>query len=77
MTIERCLLCHWEPNKPKEGDHLPDIGALDDASGVYVCGGCVARAKTVEQFGLTVDELRLAAKAYKEAWEQKWTKKES
>ena len=60
-----CLLCHYRPNEPKEGNHLP--GEQDDASGVYVCVECVARAKTVASFGLTVDELKLAAAAYKGA----------
>jgi hypothetical protein len=70
-----CLLCHYEPNEPKEGDHLPDAGAsklvtaVDDAIGVYVCTECVTRAKTVSSFGLTVEELRLAAAAYKAAKE--------
>jgi hypothetical protein len=60
---ERCLLCHWEPNKPDEGDHIPEV--IDEDSGVYVCFECETRTKTVSSFGLTVEELRKAAAAYK------------
>jgi hypothetical protein len=63
-----CLLCHWEPNEPKEGNHLPHVGSRDDESGIYVCVECATRSKTVEHFGLTVEELRKAAETYKKAW---------
>lgn len=60
-----CLVCHWELNEPKDGDHLPDTGAMQ--GGVYVCADCVTRMKTVSSFGLTVEELKNAAVAYKKA----------
>jgi hypothetical protein len=58
-----CLLCHYEPNQPERGDHLPGIEST--ASGIYVCVECNARAKTVAAFGLTVNEMKLAALALK------------
>lgn len=56
-----CLLCHWEPDK-NSGSHIPQV---IHESGVYVCKECVTRAKTVDSFGLTVDELKQAADFWK------------
>jgi len=58
-----CLLCHYEQNEPDKGKHLP--GVIDETSGVYVCIECNTRTKTVDSFGLTVDELKKAAIQYK------------
>lgn len=59
-TEKTCLLCHWEPDEEK-GTHILDV---IHSSGAYVCKDCNTRCKTVDSFGLTVEELRRAATAY-------------
>jgi hypothetical protein len=61
QTPPTCLLCHWESDE-EEGTNLPDV---IHPSGVYVCKECNTRCKTVDSFGLTVEELKKAAIAYK------------
>lgn len=57
-----CMLCNWEWDQEKN-THIPEI--MESISGVYVCGECNTRCKTVDSFGLTVEELRIAARNHK------------
>lgn len=59
-----CLLCNYDENKPKKGDHLRAVGESE-----YVCTECATRAKTVTNFGLTVEELKFAAEQFKKSLE--------
>lgn len=63
-----CLICHYDENEPNKGDHIAAIGIINKA---HVCKECVTRARTVTSFGLTVDELKIAAIEYKQRKENK------
>jgi len=58
-----CLICHYDENEPNKGDHIAAISTVNKA---HVCKECVIRAQTVTNFGLTVDELKIAALQYKD-----------
>ena len=64
-----CLLCQYRPDEPEKGKHPPAVG---DPAGGYVCKECAARARTVDSYGLTVEELKKAAFAYRVAWWAIW-----
>ena len=53
-----CLMCRWEPDY-KKGVHLPFQFAA--VANIWLCAECVTTCKTVDSFGLTVEELGKAS----------------